>query len=95
MKKILVTFSLICFTAFISNAQTTPTPAKPAAVAKEVKSESTATPEAKKSGCCKNMSAAECKAKGMKDCSPKAMKDCGAKSEAAVKDEKPSPKDNN
>jgi len=83
MKKIFVTLSLICFVAFVSNAQTSPTTAK--ASTKEVKAETkdasaTTSTEAKKSGCChKNMSSAECK---------KAMKNCGDKAGTDAKAEK-------
>ena len=87
MKKILVTLSLICFVAFVSNAQTTPTATSKATTTKEVKTEATATaaPEAKKSGCChKGMSAADCKKKGMKDC---------VKTGADAKDQKTSTKE--
>ena len=91
MKKILATISMICFVAFISNAQTTPTTTAKASTSKEVKAETTAksdvpcsTAEAKKSGCChKNMSSAECKA-------AKASKNCGAKTSTEAKAEKTS-----
>ena len=87
MKKILVTLSMICFVAFVSNAQTTPTATSKTATTKEVKTETTATaaPEAKKTGCChKGMSSADCKKKNMKDC---------IKAGADSKDQKTSTKD--
>jgi hypothetical protein len=92
MKKILATISMICFMAFISNAQTTPTATAKATTSKEVKTETTAktdmpcstASEAKKAGCChKNMTAAECKA-------AKASKNCGAKTSTEAKAEKTS-----
>ncbi len=90
MKKILVTFSLICFVAFASNAQTSPTTAKVATTSKEVKAdakaEAVAAPEAKKYGCChKGASSADCKNKSMKDCSTKSSAESKSQKSSATK----------
>jgi hypothetical protein len=70
MKKILVTAALICFVAFISNAQTTPAASKDAKKEPaKTEASTSATPDAKKSGCChKGTSMADCKGKSAKNC---------------------------
>lgn len=85
MKKILVTLTMICCTALMSGAQTTPatnTAATKEVKAEAVKTEASATAaETKKSGCChKGMSSADCK-KNMKNC---------AKADAEIKARKSS-----